>query len=35
MSNKSWGYIQDDTFKTAEFVIEQLVDIVSKNGNLF
>src|SRR5580698_8662079 len=34
VSNKSWGYIQDDTFKTAEFVIEQLIDIVSKNGNL-
>jgi len=34
VSNKSWGYIQDDTFKTAEFVVEQLIDIVSKNGNL-
>jgi alpha-L-fucosidase len=34
VSNKSWGYIQNDTFKSPEFVIHQLVDIVSKNGNL-
>ena len=34
MSNKSWGYIQDDTFKSPEFVVHQLIDIVSKNGNL-
>ena len=34
ISNKSWGYIQDDTFKSALVVIDQLVDIVSKNGNL-
>ena len=34
VSNKSWGYIQDDTFKSAEFVVHQLIDIVSKNGNL-
>jgi alpha-L-fucosidase len=34
ISNKSWGYIQNDTFKSPEFVIHQLVDIVSKNGNL-
>ncbi len=34
VSNKSWGYIRDDTFKSPEFVINQLVDIVSKNGNL-
>jgi alpha-L-fucosidase len=34
VSNKSWGYIKDDTFKTAEFVVQQLIDIVSKNGNL-
>jgi len=34
ISNKSWGYIENDTFKSAEFVIHQLVDIVSKNGNL-
>jgi alpha-L-fucosidase len=34
VSNKSWGYIKDDTHKSPEFVIHQLVDIVSKNGNL-
>jgi alpha-L-fucosidase len=34
VSNKSWGYINNDTFKSAEFVIHQLIDIVSKNGNL-
>ena len=34
ISNKSWGYIQNDTFKSPEFVVHQLVDIVSKNGNL-
>ena len=34
VSNKSWGYIKDDTFKSPEFVIDQLIDVVSKNGNL-
>jgi alpha-L-fucosidase len=34
VSNKSWGYIKDDTFKSPEFVVRQLIDIVSKNGNL-
>ena len=34
ISNKSWGYIEHDTFKTPEFIVHQLVDIVSKNGNL-
>jgi alpha-L-fucosidase len=34
ISNKSWGYIEHDTFKTPEFVVHQLIDIVSKNGNL-
>jgi alpha-L-fucosidase len=34
VSDKSWGYIQHDTFKSPEFVVRQLVDIVSKNGNL-
>jgi alpha-L-fucosidase len=34
VSNKSWGYIKDDTFKTPGFVVQQLIDIVSKNGNL-
>ena len=34
VSNKSWGYIKDDTFKSPEFIVHQLADIVSKNGNL-
>jgi alpha-L-fucosidase len=34
ISNKSWGYIKDDTFKSPDFVVHQLIDIVSKNGNL-
>ena len=34
VSNKSWGYIENDTFKSPEFIVHQLTDIVSKNGNL-
>ncbi len=34
VSNKSWGYINNDTFKSPQFVVHQLIDIVSKNGNL-
>ena len=34
ISNASWGYIQHDTFKSPEFLVHRLVDIVSKNGNL-
>ena len=34
VSNKSWGFIQNDTFKSPEFLVHQLIDIVSKNGNL-
>lgn len=34
ISNRSWGYIKDDTFKSSEFLVHQLIDIVSKNGNL-
>ena len=34
ISNKSWGYIENDTFKSPEFLVHQLADIVSKNGNL-
>lgn len=34
VSNKSWGYIEHDTFKSAQFIVHQLIDVVSKNGNL-
>ena len=34
ISNRSWGYIENDTFKTPAFIVQQLADVVSKNGNL-
>jgi alpha-L-fucosidase len=34
ISIKSWGYIVNDTYKSAETMVHQLIDIVSKNGNL-
>jgi alpha-L-fucosidase len=34
ISNKSWGYIENDSFKSPQAIVHQLVDIVSKNGNL-
>lgn len=34
ISKLSWGYIDHDEFKSADFVVHQLIDIVSKNGNL-
>jgi alpha-L-fucosidase len=34
ISNASWGYIEGDTFKSPEFIVQLLADVVSKNGNL-
>jgi alpha-L-fucosidase len=34
VSQQSWGYIKGDTYKSPESIVWQLVDIVSKNGNL-
>ena len=34
VSDKSWGYIENDSFKSPTFIIHELADIVSKNGNL-
>jgi alpha-L-fucosidase len=34
ISNASWGYVEHDTYKTPEAIVQQLIDIVSKNGNL-
>ena len=34
VSYKSWGYIPEDSFKTAKYLINNLIDIVSKNGCL-
>ncbi|MFZ9661082.1 MAG: alpha-L-fucosidase [Chitinophagaceae bacterium] len=31
---KSWGYIRDNTFKSEKYIINNLIDIVSKNGVL-
>jgi len=34
VSYRSWGYIENDTFKSVTTLVQDLVDIVSKNGNL-
>jgi alpha-L-fucosidase len=34
VSEKSWGYIEDDKFRSASSLVSELVDIVSKNGTL-
>jgi alpha-L-fucosidase len=34
VSYRSWGYIENDEFKTVTTIVHDLVDIVSKNGNL-
>ena len=34
VSIKSWGYVKDDTYRTAGSLLTDLIDIVSKNGNL-
>jgi alpha-L-fucosidase len=34
ISIKSWGYIENDSYKSAQTMVHQLIDIVSKNGNL-
>src|SRR5579872_1014183 len=34
VGKKSWGYIEGEEFRTAESLLDELVDIVSKNGTL-
>ena len=34
VGEKSWGYIEDEKFRTPESLLDELVDIVSKNGCL-
>ena len=34
LSNASWGYVEGDTYKTPQMLLDQLIDVVSKNGNL-
>ena len=34
VSKNSWGYVTQQDYKTAESIIQDLIDIVSKNGTL-
>lgn len=34
VGTKSWGYIEDEVYKVPDQIVDDLVDIVSKNGNL-
>jgi alpha-L-fucosidase len=34
IGNNSWGFAAGNTFKDAKYVVTNLIDIVSKNGNL-
>jgi alpha-L-fucosidase len=34
ISDKAWGFIENDTYKSADQLIHLLIDVVSKNGNL-
>ena len=34
VSIHSWGYVENDEYRTAKSLIDELVDVVSKNGNL-
>jgi alpha-L-fucosidase len=34
VSIHSWGYVQNDEYRSAKSLISELVDVVSKNGNL-
>ena len=34
ISVHSWGYVENDEYRTAKSLVHQLVDTVSKNGNL-
>ena len=34
VGDRSWGYIEDDDYKSPQFLVDGLIDVVSKNGNL-
>ncbi len=34
ISDISWGYIEHDTYKSPQQIVQLLIDVVSKNGNL-
>jgi alpha-L-fucosidase len=31
---QSWGYVQGEKYKSVQYIVDELIDIVSKNGNL-
>jgi alpha-L-fucosidase len=34
ISVKSWGYVENDTFRSSDSLLQELIDVVSKNGCL-
>jgi len=34
LGDKWWGYIKNDHYKSPQYLVDELIDIVSKNGNL-
>ena len=34
VGNHSWGYSEHEVYKTPAFIVQELADVVSKNGNL-
>jgi len=34
IGDTSWGYIPTEKYKTTKYIIDYLIDVVSKNGNL-
>jgi alpha-L-fucosidase len=34
IGENSWGYLTNETYKTSAYLIDYLLDVVSKNGNL-
>lgn len=34
VGKRSWGYVQNEEYKTSEYLLDELIDIVSKNGCL-
>ena len=34
LSNNSWSFVKNNTYKTTKEILQTLIDVVSKNGNL-
>ena len=34
LGDRSWGFIKDDHYKSPQYLVDELIAIVSKNGNL-